>query len=122
MGQKASDFQTVPLCRLHHKEHRYALDRGRRQFEHHFQINLNDVIARLTAKPRIRIINGKYVALLEGFPVEIYNVGPLSIGVKTAILRTMVFFREQYVLNYALRKPNLLQMGKGRRTGIAAAE
>jgi len=100
-SQKASDTQVVPLCHLHHRIDKFALDKGRRKFEAHYGIDLNAVIARLTEKPQLSIRNGKYVAQLGS---EEYIVGPLAIGIRQAASRTLVFFRECYIESARRRK------------------
>ena len=45
IGQKASDLQTVPLCKKHHAE----LHQGVRDFEQRRQLELADVVAMFNA-------------------------------------------------------------------------
>lgn len=45
LGQKASDLQTVPLCKEHHAE----LHQGVRDFEERYQIDFADVVAMFNA-------------------------------------------------------------------------
>jgi hypothetical protein len=118
MGVKCPDTETAPLCQMHHREqHRI----GKRAFEDKYGISFRDIIARLTQKPRIQIIEGHYVATLEGFPLETYRAGPLEIGRKEAIRRSVEFFREQYIDMVRGRKPSGSALSVCRRTGVSAA-
>lgn len=116
MGQTASDFSCVPLCRLHHTEQTRM---GKVRFQDKYGICFRDIIARLTQKPRIQIVNGNYVAVLEGMPQESYLVGPVRIGRKEAIRKAVEFFKEQYIDVQSGRKP--AGSLTGRQTGVVAA-
>jgi hypothetical protein len=106
MKQKASDFSVVPLCREHHRNHKFALDQGRRKFEAYFGINLNAVIHGLTQKPRLWILRDGRQGMLKAYwkahlpnvPVDDFVIGPVSqLTAKQAAEIALDFYREQYI-------------------------
>lgn len=59
MSQKSDDRETLPLCSAHHKEqHRIGL----RTFVRTYRLDIPELLALLTAKPRLSIWEGRYIA------------------------------------------------------------
>jgi hypothetical protein len=59
MGQKCSDFETIPLNSLYHREqHRIGLKR----FAATYELDIPALLDLLTTKPRIFIWAGRYIA------------------------------------------------------------
>lgn len=59
MGQKCSDFETIPLNALYHREqHRIGL----RAFQRIYELDIPAVLALINRKPRITVWDGRYLA------------------------------------------------------------
>lgn len=89
LAQKASDDQTVPLCRTHHRE---LHEIGRRSFETRYNISFYAALERLQKKPLIRIEQGRFVGRIEG---REYLLGSVGIGPKQALRHMLQFRREE---------------------------
>lgn len=99
ISQKASDLDTIPLCRHHHEE---LHKNGRMAFESKYLLSFHEILERLRKKPRIRIHHRPgmighfwFMAEFEGetfwlCPVAFQqepigrNYPPLSYGLKSA--------------------------------------
>ena len=95
LSQKSSDLSAIPLCALvHHRAGQYSYHvLGRRAFEEHHQISVDQVVRRLNNRPLIRIESGFFVGRFNG---ERYEVGPVAIGLPRA-MRTMTELRKEYL-------------------------
>jgi hypothetical protein len=92
LGQKSSDKYSVPLCRRHHRTGNDALDKiGRRRFEQLHNLDLNAIIAKLSAKPRLKLESGKFVAYLNG---ETFVLRSVEEGIKMAVRQAVSICRE----------------------------
>ena len=55
MGQKRSDFETGPLCRIHHAEqHRIGWPR----FVQTYNLDLAEILKELRERPKLKLIRG----------------------------------------------------------------
>jgi hypothetical protein len=83
LGQKSSDFSAIPLCEVHHRTGRDSYHRlGARRFSQVHNLDIQDIVGRLSLKPRVRIQGGMFVAHLEG---QQYLLGKISNGIAPAI-------------------------------------
>lgn len=77
---KASDYQSLPLCRFHHSNGADSLHKlGPRKFMEVHNLDIPALIQWLTTPPVIQIEAGKYVAFIDG---ERFLLRPLSDGFK----------------------------------------
>jgi hypothetical protein len=89
LSQKSSDRKAVPFCCLHHKEYHRI---GRRRFERSYKLDIEAVILKLNQKPLVRIVAGRFVALLDG---EEYSLRPVSDGVAAMTRSAVAICRER---------------------------
>ena len=62
LGQKSSDLSAIPLCARHHRTGDDSYHKlGPRKFAEVHQVNLPAIVARLSAKPWIRVDSGTFV-------------------------------------------------------------
>jgi hypothetical protein len=62
LGQKSSDWSAIPLCEKHHRTGDNSYHRlGPRKFAKVHQLNILEIVARLSAKPWIRVESGAFV-------------------------------------------------------------
>jgi hypothetical protein len=86
LGQKSSDFSTIPLCETHHRTGKDSYHRlGARKFAQLHNLDIHNIVRRLNMKPTVRIEAGMFVAHLEG---QEYKLGKISNGIVPA-LRSM---------------------------------
>lgn len=84
LAQRASDRRAIPLCAGHHREYRQL---GRRRFEQTHSLDIEVLIERLNRKPLVRILGGRYVALVDQNEHDLGSVRkPVAAAVKQAIL------------------------------------
>lgn len=79
MGQKRSDLETIPLCRLHHEEQHRS---GWPHFILTYQLDLLPILAELREKPRLTIISPYVYAWYRGAEFELK---PISMGLHASI-------------------------------------
>jgi hypothetical protein len=92
MAQKSPDTSAIPLCVKHHRTGRDSYHKlGARAFERHHQLDIGAVVARLRAKPSIRIECGSFVGR---YGIDDYVLGPVQIGLTLAIRRILTIRRE----------------------------
>jgi len=92
LGQKSSDLSAIPLCARHHRCGDDSYHRlGPRRFAEVHHLDIRVVVARLSAKPHIRVESGTFVGRLAG---QDYELGPTKAGVARAIRRMNEFRRE----------------------------
>lgn len=85
LGQKSSDFSAIPLCAAHHRTGRDSYHNlGPRKFSEVHHLSIPAIVARLSAKPRIRVVEGQFVGRVGG---EEYSLGPARFGLAQAIRR-----------------------------------
>jgi hypothetical protein len=91
MGQKSSDLSAIPLCARHHRTGNDSYHKlGSAKFSEVHQLSIREVVARLSAKSRIRIESGSFVGRLGN---EEYRLGPIRGGLAPAIRRMTEFRR-----------------------------
>ncbi len=100
LGQKSSDYSTVPLCIKHHRTGRDSYHKlGPRKFSEAHGVDIRAIVSRLTLKPMVRLEGGCFVAHLEG---EQYVLGRISAGFAPALRRMReVCGRERMVVEQA---------------------
>jgi hypothetical protein len=95
LAQKSPDTSAVPLCPRHHRTGRDSYHKlGARAFERHHRVSLSAVVARLNAKPSIRIHLGSLVAR---YGEEDYVLGPVEMGLELAVRKALGLKREDRV-------------------------
>lgn len=86
MGQKSSDLSAIPLCARHHRTGNDSYHKlGPLKFADVHRLSIGEIVARLSAKVRIRVESGIFVGRLGD---EDYKLGPIRGGLAQAI-RTM---------------------------------
>ena len=91
LGQKSSDLSAIPLCVRHHRtgsDSYHTL--GPRKFAEAHRLNGPAIVARLSAKPRIRVESGSFVG---GFGDQEYVLGTTEAGLAHAIRRMGILRR-----------------------------
>ena len=83
----------IPLCAKHHRTGADSYHRcGPRKFAEVHQINVREIVARLSAKPIIRVESGVFVGR---FGEEEFALGPTEIGLIRAVRRMSQLRRER---------------------------
>jgi len=83
ISQKSSDLSAIPLCARHHRTGDDAYHKlGPRRFAEVHQVNVQEIVARLSTKPFIRVESGVFVGRFGG---EEYDLGPTEAGLVLAI-------------------------------------
>jgi hypothetical protein len=97
LGQKSSDLSAIPLCARHHRTGNDSYhDLGPSKFAQVHQLNIREIVARLSGKSRIRIEQGSFVGQLGD---EEYKLGPVRAGLARA-LYAMAEFRRARELDH----------------------
>ena len=92
LGQKSSDMSAIPLCARHHRTGDDSYHKlGPRKFAEVHQLNIRAMVARLSAKPLIRVESGTFVGR---FADQEYELGSTEAGVARAIRRMSELRRE----------------------------
>ncbi len=93
MAQKSSDRSCIPLCARHHRTGNDSYHKlGARAFEEKHMLNLRRIVDDFNEKPHIRVENGAFVAHCGS---ERYLLGPVGIGVRSAVRKAVSFWCEQ---------------------------
>jgi hypothetical protein len=92
IGQKSSDLSAIPLCRKHHRtgDDSYH-ELGPRRFAEVHRLNIRAIVARLSAKPLIRVEAGIFVGCLGN---REYVLGSTEAGLARAVRRMNELRRE----------------------------
>jgi len=92
LGQKSSDLCAIPLCVRHHRTGDDSYHKiGPRKFAEVHQLDIPAMVARLSAKPLIRVESGTFVGR---FRDRDYVLGPSEAGLARAIRRMRELRRE----------------------------
>ena len=92
LGQKSSDLSAIPLCARHHRTGHDSYHKlGPRKFAEVHQINIRAIVARLSARPVIRVESGVFVGR---FGDREYLLGSTEAGLAQAIHRMSGLRRE----------------------------
>ena len=92
LSQKSSDLSAIPLCVRHHRTEDDSYHKlGPRKFSEVHHLDIPAIIARLSAKPRIRVESGAFVGRLGG---QEYELGTTEAGLAWAIRRMSAIRRE----------------------------
>jgi hypothetical protein len=92
LGQKSSDWSAIPLCARHHRVGDDSYHKlGPRKFSVVHQLNVAAIVARLSAKPIIRVESGGFVGQ---FGDQEYALGSTEAGLAEAIRRMSELRRE----------------------------
>lgn len=93
ISQKSSDLSAIPLCAKHHRTGDDSYHKlGPRKFAEVHQVNVQAIVARLSAKPFIRVESGVFVGR---FGEEEYALGPTEAGLARAVRRMSQVRRER---------------------------
>lgn len=93
LGQKSSDLSAIPLCARHHPTGDDSYHKlGPRKFAEVHQLNVRVIVARLSAKPLIRVESASFVGR---FGDEEYALGSTEAGLAQAIRRMSQLRRER---------------------------
>jgi hypothetical protein len=85
LGQKSSDLSAIPRCVRHHRIGDDSYHKlGPRKFAEVHQLNIRVTVARLSAKPLIRVESGSFVGR---FGEQEYALGSTEAGLARAIRR-----------------------------------
>ena len=85
LSQKSSDLSAIPLCARHHRTGGDSYHKlGPRKFAEVHRLNLGSIVARLSAKPWIRVESGIFVGR---FGDRDYGLGSTEAGLAQAIRR-----------------------------------
>jgi hypothetical protein len=92
LGQKSSDTSAIPLCAKHHRTGNDSYHKlGPRRFAAVHGLDIAAIVARLSAKPSIRVESGAFVGRLRD---EEYWLGATQDGLRKAIRRISELRRE----------------------------
>jgi hypothetical protein len=92
IGQKSSDLAAIPLCAKHHRTGNDSYHKlGPRKFAELHQLNIRSIVARLSAKPLIRVESGSFIGRLAD---QEYELGSIDGGLARAIGRMSELRRE----------------------------
>jgi hypothetical protein len=92
LGQKSSDFSAIPLCVRHHRTGDDSYHKlGPRKFSEVHHLNIPAIVARLNAKPCIRVESGAFVGR---FGDQEFELGSTEAGLARAIRRMSAHRRE----------------------------
>ena len=92
LSQKSPDTSAIPLCARHHRTDYDAYHGlGPREFSEIHHLNIPGLVARLSAKPFIRVDSGLFIGSLGG---EEYLLGPIRAGLPAAVRRMAEHCRE----------------------------
>ena len=92
LGQKSSDLSAIPLCARHHRTGPDSYHKlGPRKFAEVHQLNVPAIVARLSAKPCIRVESG---ASSAGSAIRSTSLGSTEAGLARAIRRMSELRRE----------------------------
>ena len=92
LGQKSSDLSAIPLCARHHRTGQDSYHKlGPRRFAEAHQLNVPQIVARLSAKPSIRVQSGGFVGILHN---QEYPLGTTAAGIARAIRKMNALRRE----------------------------
>ena len=85
LSQKSSDLCAIPLCVRHHRTGNDSYHKlGPRKFAEVHELNILAIVARLSAKPLIRVVSGTFVGRVGD---QEYELGSTEVGVARAIRR-----------------------------------
>ena len=92
LSQKSSDLSAIPLCVRHHRTGYDSYHKlGPRKFAEVHRLSIPGIVARLSAKPCIRVEAGSFVGRLGG---QEYDLGPTEAGLARAIRRMSALWRD----------------------------
>ena len=92
LSQKSSDLCAIPLCDRHHRTGDDSYHKlGPRRFSEVHHLDIPAIIARLSAKPRIRVESGAFVGR---FGDQEYELGSTEAGLARAVRRASELRRE----------------------------
>jgi hypothetical protein len=102
ISQKSPDSSAIPLCIIHHRTANDSYHKlGPRRFAAVHSLDIGEIVLALSAKPRIRIVAGGFVGMLNS---DRYELGPTRGG-----------------LYQAIRKMSAIRHSAGQHSCLAAA-
>jgi hypothetical protein len=100
ISQKSSDLSAIPLCKRHHRTGDDSYHKlGPRRFAEVHHLSIRAIVARLSAKPLIRVEFGNFVGCLGS---QEYVLGSTEAGLARAI-RSMNEIRREIQSEVAYR-------------------
>jgi hypothetical protein len=104
LSQKSSDRSSIPLCARHHRTGNDSYHKlGPRKFSEVHHLHVPSIVARLNAKPRIRVESGAFVGQFEN---QEYVLGSTGTGLAQAVRRMSAFRREFEETRLAMESRN----------------
>ena len=92
LSQKSSDWSVIPLCARHHRTGDDSYHKlGPRKFSEVHHLDIPTIVARLSAKPCIRVESGVFVGR---FGDQEYGLGSTEAGLARAIRRMSALRRK----------------------------
>jgi hypothetical protein len=92
IGQKSPDTSAIPLCAKHHRTGNDSYHRlGPRKFSEKHNLDIPAIVRGLSAKPKIRVEAGRFVAYIEG---QKYVLGKTDAGIIPAVRHAVQLGRE----------------------------
>jgi hypothetical protein len=101
MRQKRSDFETIPLCQMHHDEQH---DKGWKDFLAKYDLDLIGLLTALNAKPKVYQNPDRLNRYWMDYQGESYILTPIEEGVKKATAFAQSLRREWLIENVFRRK------------------
>jgi len=92
LSQKSSDLSAIPLCARHHRTGDDSYHKlGPRKFSEVHRLDIPAIVARLSAKPFIRVESGSFIGRSGD---QEYELGPTHAGLPRAIRKMSELRRE----------------------------
>ncbi len=92
IGQKSSDLSAIPLCHRHHRSGKDSYHNlGQRQFADVHNLDIPDIVRRLSARPVIHVEGGAFVGYLND---QQFVLGFVRDGVAPAVKKMLSVSRE----------------------------
>ena len=103
LGQKSPDSSAIPLCHKHHRNGKDSYHRlGPRRFSEIHNLDLPNIVRRLSLKPVIRVESGVFVGYLED---QQYVLGKAAAGIAPAVRKMARLCREDRLGQLRERTP-----------------
>ena len=92
IGQKSSDLSAIPLCHRHHRTGNDSYHKlGQRRFAEVHNLDIPEIVRRLSARPAIHVESGAFVGYLND---QQFVLGFVRDGVAPAVKKMLSVSRE----------------------------